>query len=770
MLDLIYHNNNKPPNLITNQSFFVSDYSIINRKRLIMLKGPAEGVSCGMKIAIIYNRDSQAVINLFGTPNREVYGLQTINLIKEALLLKGHQVRDFEGDKNIVYALEDFMPAVVSGERPGLVLNLSYGIQGRARYTHIPAILEMLGIPYVGSGPETHAVALDKVLTKIVLLQKGLPTPRFTVIESPDFSFPLSEDLFFPLIIKPKNEAVSFGLRIVNNEEELREGVQAVYDNYRSPSLIEEYIEGREINIGLLGNNPVQALPAVELIFQEGLPIYTYEDKMNLSSKRVEKICPADLQPEQNSLLQSLARDAFNSLGCFDSARVDFRLDRAGNPYILEVNSMASLNPEGSYAYAAAQIGLDYSDLVNRLIEVARHRYFGPFSPEEVSIALPDNKQQFAFTCLTQNRDSLEDDLKNWTNLTSRTNDPVGLGTAVNYFKEQMIALDMEEIETHTSPHFAWIWQTQAGLPGGTLLVCPIDIPRESVGDYSVPFRRDPERFYGEGVASSRAGLVCLIHALKTLHLCDSLHQIPLGVFIYADKGKGMSYSSQTLQAASQKAGRVLVIQPGFKGGKIIDQRRGSRKYSILVEGEFQRIGATTGAGDIMSWFLKQAGQLLTLNRPEERLTIAIQQVQSQHYSILLPHHIQATVYITFLDTYLADEAEAEIFRLFKPSAKEGSMVRCKAEKLEGRPPLKRSKNNNILIELLRAISNRWQIPFGIEASLYPSAAGVVADDIPVICGLGPACENLYTPHESVNRGELLQRTLLLTLFLLETS
>lgn len=723
-----------------------------------------------MKIAIIYNRDSRAVINLFGAPNREVYGLQTIDLIKEALISKGHQVKAFEGDKNIVYALEDFMPAVVSGERPGLVLNLSYGIQGRARYTHIPAILEMLGIPYVGSGPETHAVALDKVLTKIVLIQKGLPTPRFIVLDSPDFSLPLAEGLNFPLIIKPKNEAASFGLKIAGNEAELREGVQAIYDNFKGPSLIEEYIAGREINIGLIGNDPVQTLPAVELIFNEGIPIYTYEDKMHLSRRRVEKICPAALNPEQNILLQSLAIEAFKSLGCFDSARVDFRLDSTGNPYILEINSMASLNPDGSYAYAAAQIGLSYPELVNRLIEVARHRYFGPFSPEEASIALADNKQQFAFTCLTQNRDHFEDDLKNWTNLTSRTNDPVGLGAAVNYFNEQMISLEMEEVETHTSPHFTWIWQTGAGLSGGTLLVCPIDIPRESVGDYSVPFRRDPERFYGEGIASSRAGLVCLIHALKTAHLCGSLHQIPLGVFIYADKGKGMCYSSQTLQAVSQKVGRVLVIQPGFKGGKIIDQRRGSRKYSILVEGEFQRIGATTGPGDIMNWFLKQAVQLQTLNRPEKRFTVAVQQVQSQHYSILLPHYIQATVYITFLNESLADQAETEIFRLFKPTAQEESTIRCKTEKLEGRPPLKRSKDNNLLIEQLQKISDRWQLPFGIEASLFPSAAGVVPEGIPVICGLGPACENLYTPHESVNRGELLQRTLLLTLFLLETA
>lgn len=180
------------------------------------------------------------------------------------------------------------MPSVISGERPGLVFNLSYGIQGRARYTHIPAIFEMLGIPYVGSGPETHAVALDKVLTKMVLLQRGLPTPKFTVLENPDFELPLQENLTYPLIVKPKDEAVSFGLKIVHNDEELREGVRTIYENYDASILVEGYIDGREFNVGLLGNDPVEALPPVELLFSEGKKIYTYEDKVKQSGRTIE--------------------------------------------------------------------------------------------------------------------------------------------------------------------------------------------------------------------------------------------------------------------------------------------------------------------------------------------------------------------------------------------------------------------------------------------------------------------------------------------------
>ncbi len=118
-----------------------------------------------MKIAVVYNRESKSVINLFGQPNRERYGLKSINRILDALKSGGHQAKAFEGDKDLINHLEEFMPRVVAGERPGLVFNLSYGIQGQARYTHVPSILEMVGVPYVGSGPLAHSIALDKVVT-----------------------------------------------------------------------------------------------------------------------------------------------------------------------------------------------------------------------------------------------------------------------------------------------------------------------------------------------------------------------------------------------------------------------------------------------------------------------------------------------------------------------------------------------------------------------------------------------------------------------------
>ncbi len=660
------------------------------------------------------------------------------------------------------------MPTVISGERPGLVFNLSYGIQGRARYTHIPGILEMLGIPYVGSGPETHAIALDKVLTKMVLLQRGLPTPNFTVLETPHFELPLQESLNYPLIIKPKDEAVSFGLRIVNNDQELREGVKAIYDMFKAPTLVEEYIEGREINVGLLGNDPVEALPPCEIIFSEGEKIYTYEDKISSSGRRLDKSCPADLPDDVNKKVKELAVDAFKALGCFDSARVDFRLDDKGNPFILEVNSMASLGSGGSYVYAAAKKGLDYKTLVNRLIEVTSQRYFGPFVIEDSASVNYDDPKAYAFTYLTQHRDKIEEELKSWTDLPSWTGDPVGLGAVAKKLEQFFTGLQMETVKPFTNRRSTWAWQSKAGMEDGTLLVASIDVPRDGGGGYPIPFRRDPEWLYGDGIASSRAGITCIAQALKVLNLLEILQEKKVGVFIYADEGRGMRYSSQLLQQAAAQASRVIVLQPGFRSGKVVDQRRGSRKYSILVEGAFKRIGSHGQTDDLMSWFLNRADQVGALSRPEEKLTVALQEIYSERYSMLLPHRIRATIYVTFLDPALADQAELELKQLLAVNQNDPDKPDIYLERLEERPPLNRSASTELLVKELQKISENWNLPFGAESSLLPSAAGEIPEGIPVICGFGPASRDMFTPHECIHRGELLQRILLLTQYLLE--
>jgi len=616
----------------------------------------------------------------------------------------------------------------------------------------------MIGVPYIGSSPDTHAIALDKVVTKMILRQRGLTTPNFDVLDAPESA--LSENLRYPLIVKPRSEAVSFGLKIVHDESELREGVAAIYEAFHQPTLVEEYIDGREINVGLLGNSPPQILPSVELGFGSGQPIFTYEDKTHRSGREIEKICPAPLEEEQADAINDLAVKAFQALGCLDCARVDLRVDGDGNVYILEVNSMASLGQGGSYVYAASKIGLDYADLVNKLVEVATQRYFGTAIAASVKESKPPRENSI-FSQLTSRRDALEKDLEEWTNLASRTDDAVRLGSAVNALEARLTKLGLEPVSELTNQRSAWTWQTPAGLTAGTLLVLSLDSPVE-LSRYPVPFRREPEWLYGEAIATSRAGIVCTLAAFSALRTIRKLKTTRVGVFVHADEGRGLRYSGDLLRRAAEKATQVLVMRPGAREGKIITERRGFRKYSLAIEGAPVRIGSQKGGIDVLTWFLTKAASIAALSKSSKRLAVSVQEVSTERYGVLMPHRVRATVGMAYLDSPSVEAAESAMRKIVKPDSKG---IKVRIEVIEDRPPFRKSLDNPI-VNKLRSINDDWKLPFGTDSSLLPSAAGLVPRDIPVVCGVAPPGRDLFTPGEAVHRGELLQRTLSLSLFI----
>lgn len=269
---------------------------------------------------------------------------------------------------------------------------------------------------------------------------------------------------------------------------------------------------------------------------------------------------------------------------------------------------------------------------------------------------------------------------------------------------------------------------------------------------------------YGEGIASSRGGLVTILSALTTLKELKLLGKRNVGLFFYADEGRGMRYSSPTLHAAAKEAKQVIVMQPGFTGGRVADQRRGSKKYSVIVEGDPLRVGNLSKQLDVLSYFIQQAEKLKEIGSPDKKLTVAVQDVQSDRYSVLLPHRVHATVYVTYLNEKLASDAERQLREIFKSSSKG---MQTYIEKLVERPPLVKKKNNP-LIQQLSKISEQWNIPFGTESSLLATAAGEIKNGLPVVCGFAPASKDLYTPNEAIHRQELIQRSLLLAMFLLE--
>ena len=710
-----------------------------------------------LKVAVVYNRESSNVINLFGTPNREKIGLKTIKRITDALKLGGHQIKVIEGDKNLVDHLEHFMPRVVKGERPGMVFNLSYGIQGQARYTHVPSILEMVGIPYVASGPLAHSLALDKVVTKMILRQHGLPTPEFAVLGTPEAPLP---DLEFPLIVKPKSESVSFGLKIVNDERELREAARAIYEEYHQPILVEHYIAGREVNIGLLGNGPPEALPPVELRFGAGgPPIYTYEDKTRQSGREIEAICPAPIGEKLLQQAQALARDAFMALGCYDCARVDTRLDEDGNFFILEVNSLPSLGEHGSFCVGAEQIGLDFSALVNRLIEIASSRYFGTPEPPKMTGDSTDLSTR-VFSFVTQRRDELETRLQEWTNLSSHTTDPMGIQEAARRADRTFRSIGMKMIEEFTDAPAVWTWQTAAGFEKGTLLIGHLDVPVET----EIPpqmFRRDAEWLHGEGIGSSRAPLVMLEFVLRALRSCKQLRTAAIGALLYADEGRDARYSGDVIRAAAGRAKRVLVLRPGNIGDSIITQRRGQRKYRLRVQGDAIRPGQKTKKPEALRWLCRKIDELSALSDKKNRLSISATSVRTETLPMLLPHRAIATILVTYPDVTAADGIE-ETMRSTLGKGK----PKWELERITSRPPMKERRTNARLAQSFVDLATEWEMSFKRESSVWPSVAGVVPAKTACICGVGPVARDLGTPHESVQRASLVRRTLLLAEFL----
>jgi D-alanine-D-alanine ligase len=711
-----------------------------------------------MKIAVVYNRESKSVINLFGVPNREKIGQKTIRRVCDALKAGGHQVIALEGDKDLVDRLEEFMPRVVKGERPGMVFNVSYGIQGQARYTHVPSILEMVGIPYVASGPLAHSLALDKVVTKMILRQSGLPTPDFAVMDTPESPLP---QLRFPLIVKPKNEAVSFGLRIVHDESELREGAAVIFEKFGQPVLVERYVEGRELNVGLLGNDPPEALPVVELSFgDEGPPVYTYEDKTGRSGRTIQPVCPAPVDESMQRHAQDIARRAFVALGCADCARVDMRLDSDGELYILEVNSLPSLGEHGSYLVGAAYLGLDFAAVINRLVEVASTRYFGTPHPPRLNDRKADPSERI-FSYLTERRDRIEKRLGDLVALPSRTADPVGLRQALKHVDATFTGLGLRRLEELSDERYGQTWATDDGLDGGTLCVLHLDVPL----DPALPrqaFRREPELIRGEGVAISRAPLAALEFALRALRHQRRLRKRPLGVLCYTDEGRDCRYSGELIRRASSRASRVLVLRPAFPGDVLVTQRRGQRKYRLQVEDRPRRPGAAGKRPEVLRWTSGHLEEMAKLSSRRRGLAVSVTDLKTSAYPMLLPHEVRADLIVSYLDGSVADRTDQSLREILGRGGPRWSL-----ETISDRPPL-RDRSDSPLVATLREIASRWEIPLEPQSSLWPSAAGLVPPEVEAVCGLGPEGRELYTPQEAVSRISLMQRTLLLALFLAE--
>lgn len=310
-----------------------------------------------MKVTVVFN-DVKGTVS--GNPDDLLVDLDTVNTAKEiakALSSLGYNTELFEVDEETVSRLTESYPT-------DLFFNNAFGIGSLTNSeVDLVRILEKTGIPFSGASSQNIALTTDKISTKAVLAAAGLPIPGKEK---------------FPLIVKPSREDCSLGISqmsVVKNREELKARKEWLEKTYKEEAIVEEFIDGRELNVTVLGG---QVLPISEIIFGGGFKnkfkIVDFLAKWKEDSEEYREtvgVCPAQLSRQTEAEIARLALKAFEVTGCRDYARIDMRLDKYEQPFILEVNANPGIGPNDGVSRSARAAGYSYPQLLQKIVSLA---------------------------------------------------------------------------------------------------------------------------------------------------------------------------------------------------------------------------------------------------------------------------------------------------------------------------------------------------------------------------------------------------------------
>jgi D-alanine-D-alanine ligase len=342
-----------------------------------------------LRVALVCNLKKNVVLEADAPPDAlaEYDSMETVEALEGALFAAGHQVVRLEADETLL--------DTVRQAAPDICFNIAEGLRGDARESQVPALLEMLGIPYTGSKVLAHAISLDKAMTKRIWREAGLPTPPFQVFRRDHET--LDPRLIFPLFVKPVHEGTGMGINgdsVVHDDFSLRRQVRWVIETYRQPALVEGYLPDREFTVGLIGNARRQDQDRRRDLYDERgyhvFPVLEIDARVgagqglyNAASKAYNPgeggaplyLCPAEIPASLEAELKELAVRAFEAIDALDVGRVDFRLGVDGRPYLLEINTLPGLNPRVSDLCIMARAeGFHYTDLINEILNLALDR------------------------------------------------------------------------------------------------------------------------------------------------------------------------------------------------------------------------------------------------------------------------------------------------------------------------------------------------------------------------------------------------------------
>ncbi|GJL79847.1 MAG: hypothetical protein NPINA01_28360 [Nitrospinaceae bacterium] len=725
-----------------------------------------------MKVAVIYNKpkDNEGVLNVFGMQNQETYNPKTVEMVASALEKGGHNVRVIDGNINVIEQLQDFMPRVVQGEQPGMVFNMAYGIQGVSRYTHIPSLLEMLGVPYVGSSPAGHGVALDKVTTKVMIHAAGLPTAPYWVFYDAE---QIPDDLPFPVITKPKMEAVSMGIQVIHDLPSLKTAIADLVEQFKQPILVEQFIPGREFAVGLLGNRDPEIFPVLEIDL-EGDPdaIQSLEDKLK---KPKGKICPSQIDEKVSEEIRRLTKETFRVLGIYDFCRVDFRMDKDGNLYILELNSMASLGRTGSYVHAAKVAGYTYDSMVNRMLDVAVERYFGGQQIDQIAVEEPETKTKKdplrirLRSHLRGNLQTMEDDLEKMVDINSFVQNIEGINSLGHWVANKLSAIGFHR-QVYSRAEFGNILYLTNHMEetNDILVVGNLDNPVD-FEDYS-SFNEEKGRLYGTGVARGKGGIAVLLGAIKALRYTRTLKRVKCGILLITDESMGERSSKPVIEELSKKSNYVVGLRGAGLSGEIMTSCSGTLRYEIEINRTQNKQGlkSSSEVSDPILFSSQKINALRKLNSEQDGIFTTITGLQTKGMEDQPTYHAALSFVIRYRTLDQRKRLGEQVNLIF--AAKPQDNIKVHVTKGAQRKPFLETEKNLKFFEKIKKMAKLLEVRVKKSENSMVSYMANVAEGVPALDGFGPVTGAYGSNNEHVVRDSLIDRGVLLAYLIYQSS
>jgi D-alanine-D-alanine ligase len=548
-------------------------------------------------------------------------------------------------------------------------------------------------------------------------------------------------------------EAASSGLRIVHDERSLRDAVAELIDKFNQHVLVEQFIQGRELTVGLLGNGDVEVLPVVELDLK-GDPTRIRDDEEH---NPLNKICPAPLSQQKTEELQSMARRAFEVLGLFDFSRIDVRMDKNEIPYLLEINSMADLGPDGAYVAAAAAAGYGYEAVINRILDVAAVRYFGNDILDE-GARTPTPTQPGTDAPQGKIRGFLRSQMTTWEDLLQAMVDAHVPAQNFDRVTQQLRRMGFSRANLQLGGDETLYFTNHDKAENDVLLIVPWD----DGGDHQqfTSFRCVENRLFGSRIAAPYGCVTVTLAALRALRYRRQLRGIRCGLLLCnhdATNGAG----EPLIQRIAERSHSVLGVTPGDLQGSIVVSRCGEATYRIKPSyHRAERELKSAGAVSALCQRVVSACKLV--NGDDDSVRLGVPHLRVSGRGDLPPDRAEIQLALCFNDGTVGERLDREL----RETVDKGSVPGLRFN-LEGgivQPPMPESEANRELFRDIEQIGKEINVNVTPTHAWRASEMGFVPADVPTLDGFGPLAGSEPSSEPHILRHSLLDRAELLAL------